>query len=232
MPVTRHPPRSAHNHIRSTSFRNVFIRSSLRGMAWYWKYPPATDLSHFTLSLVRACIRLRNCGRISFSFAAMRLPIVLRSTLESPSGVRAIQSGASSPNSAPARTSPAVPAGPRETALLLPDAETPALRRPHTAPRSHRRAPPSSAMPLPRDRARNAGRDWQAAAILLPLRSPFLCPEPLPSPVRAHEQGLALRGVDRDWAARGGIHSASRGRCRSWVGRATAAPDVPIAQCL
>jgi hypothetical protein len=29
-------------------------------MAWYWKYPPTTNWSHFTVSLVRACIRLRN----------------------------------------------------------------------------------------------------------------------------------------------------------------------------
>jgi hypothetical protein len=35
----------------------TFIRSLLRGMAWYWKYPPTTDLSHFTLSLVRAPLK-------------------------------------------------------------------------------------------------------------------------------------------------------------------------------
>ena len=53
-------------------------------MAWYWKYPRTTDLSHFTVSLVRACIRLRSCCLISFSFAAMRLPIVLRNTMKYP----------------------------------------------------------------------------------------------------------------------------------------------------
>jgi len=76
-----------------------------------------------------------------------------------PNSIRRVFSGCnSSPN---VRRAPADPPG---TYRLLPGAGILTPRRPRTAPRSRRRAPPSAAMPAPTDRANNAGRDWQVAA--------------------------------------------------------------------
>src|SRR6266566_5048812 len=60
----------------STSCRNAFSRFSLRGTAWYWKYPRTTAWSHFTVCAIESCKRRRNSCRMLFSFVAIRLPIV------------------------------------------------------------------------------------------------------------------------------------------------------------
>src|SRR6266536_2783268 len=66
------------------SCRNAFRRSSLRGTAWYRKYPRTTAWSHSVVPLVLSFRRSRSCCRIFFSLAAMRLPIVFRYTWKYP----------------------------------------------------------------------------------------------------------------------------------------------------
>ena len=48
------------------------------------QYPRTTDCSHFTVFLVELCKPTRSFRRISFSFAAMRLPIVFRAAMKYP----------------------------------------------------------------------------------------------------------------------------------------------------
>src|SRR5215467_2601307 len=73
------PPKLAQPQAQHV-FPKHLVRCSLPGTAWYRKYPLTTDWIHFRVSAVDSCMRRCSCALISFSLAAMRVPMVFRRT--------------------------------------------------------------------------------------------------------------------------------------------------------